>query len=99
MNYQRRSAHHDRIPIPIFRNWEKFKNKVFDSRTHLTDDNMTQRLNISKLLQEKQLLSQFLCDLVTGDEKWGFYSNVTRKKQWLVRGQNAISTPKTVITF
>jgi histone-lysine N-methyltransferase SETMAR len=60
----------------------------------LTDRNMAERLNISRFLQEKEQLHPFLCDLVTGDEKWVFYSNVTKKKQWLNRGQKAVSTPK-----
>jgi hypothetical protein len=67
-------------PHPYLQKLGKVQKRGFWVAHSLTDDDMTQRLNISKLLQEKQLLSQFLCDLLTGDEKWGFYSNVTKKK-------------------
>ena len=37
---------------------------------------------------------KWLCNLITGDEKWVMYVNHTRKRQWLGVGQNGIATPK-----
>lgn len=60
----------------------------------LTDRNKAQRLSICKILQEKQQCDPFLCDLITGDEKWVLYNNVIKKKNWLSPGQTPILTPK-----
>jgi [histone H3]-lysine36 N-dimethyltransferase SETMAR len=36
----------------------------------------------------------FLDKIVTGDEKWVFFNNVKRKKQWTKRGTKAKATAK-----
>ena len=36
----------------------------------------------------------WLDSLITGDEKWVLYANITRRQQWLFPGQAATVTPK-----
>ena len=38
--------------------------------------------------------SQWLRNLVTGDEKWVLYVNRTRRRQWLSGGETGVATPK-----
>ena len=37
---------------------------------------------------------QWLCNIITGDEKWVLYVNHTLKRQWLGVGQVGLTTPK-----
>jgi hypothetical protein len=37
---------------------------------------------------------QWLCNLITGDEKWVLYVNHRRERQWLEAGQIGVTMPK-----
>lgn len=60
----------------------------------LTEFNIGQRLNTCVSLLAKQQKKDFLYKIVTGDEKWVYYENPKRKKEWLDPGQPSTSTPK-----
>lgn len=60
----------------------------------LSEINISQRLNTCVFLAAKQQKKDFLWKIVTGDEKWIYYENPSKKKQWLDRGQPAIPSPK-----
>lgn len=48
----------------------------------LTEANLTTRISICDLLRKRQENDPFLKRMVTGDEKWVVYDNVTRKRSW-----------------
>lgn len=52
------------------------------------------RLNVCLELLSRRRTTNWLDNLITGDEKWVFYHNVTRKKQWLEKGETAKPIPK-----
>ena len=60
----------------------------------LSEVNISERLSICVSLSSRQKKKSFLCKIVTGDEKWLYYDNPVRQKQWLSPGQAAIATPK-----
>ena len=60
----------------------------------LTANNRTQRLSICTSLLLKQRREPFFDRLVTGDEKWVLYDNVTMRKQWLSPGQSPAPTAR-----
>ena len=60
----------------------------------LTDNNRAQRLSICTSLLLKQRSEPFLDRMVTGDEKWILYDNVTMKKQWLSPRQSPAPTAR-----
>lgn len=64
----------------------------------LSDDNKGVRVQMCDNLLKLQEETSFLKNLVTGDEKWIMYSNQTRQKQWLSKGQMAVPTPKPSLT-
>jgi histone-lysine N-methyltransferase SETMAR len=61
----------------------------------LTERNLNQRLTtcISHLARYKK--KDFLWKIVTGDEKWIYYTNSHNKKQWSSPGQTTLATPRT----
>ena len=60
----------------------------------LTDYNREQRIFICNSLLSRYPRKEFLEQIITGDEKWVTYVNVTRKGQWLGPGQKPEPTPK-----
>ena len=60
----------------------------------LSEVNISERLSICVSLSSRQKKKSFLWKIVTGDEKWLYYDNPVRQKQWLSPGQAAITTPK-----
>lgn len=60
----------------------------------LSDININQRLTTCISLSAKQQKRDFLWKIVTGDEKWIYFDNPSKKKQWLDPGQPSSSTPK-----
>jgi len=60
----------------------------------LTDENLAERESTCRFLLDKLREEPFLDRIITGDEKWVLYSNVTRKRQWLTRGHPAVPTPR-----
>ncbi|XP_023217668.1 histone-lysine N-methyltransferase SETMAR-like [Centruroides sculpturatus] len=60
----------------------------------LSEANCQQRLNICISLLSRFEREPFLDRLVTGDEKWVIYDNVTRKRQRTDKDKQPISTPK-----
>ena len=52
------------------------------------------RLVTCEQLLQRQKRKGFLHRIVTGDEKWIYYSNPKRKKSWVKPGEAAASTPK-----
>ena len=60
----------------------------------LSEVNISQRLSICASLASRQKKKSFLWQIVTGDEKWLYYDNPVRKKQWVSPDQAPIATPK-----
>ena len=60
----------------------------------LSEINKNQRISIARLLFQRNEIEPFLHRLVTCDEKWVLYNNITNKKQWLPKGQDPIPTAK-----
>jgi [histone H3]-lysine36 N-dimethyltransferase SETMAR len=60
----------------------------------LSPENKAQRTTICSFLMTRQERKPFLHRVVTGDEKWIFYINNKRKKQWLSCGQTPVPTSK-----
>ena len=52
----------------------------------LSEVNISQRLSICVSLASRQKKKSFLWKIVTGDEKWLYYDNPVREKQWLSPG-------------
>lgn len=52
------------------------------------------RIVTCELLLQRQKRKGFLHRIVTGDEKWIYYSNPKRKKSWVKPGEAVASTPK-----
>ncbi|KAL4478243.1 hypothetical protein ABPG72_016555 [Tetrahymena utriculariae] len=64
----------------------------------LSQNNKTQRLNISLQLTVRFQKKDFLWQIVTGDEKWIYFSNPYNQKQWLSPGENPSFIPKNTIS-
>lgn len=60
----------------------------------LSEINCQQRLNICTSLLSRLEREPFLDRLVTGDEKWILYHNVTRKRQWTDKDKQPSPTAK-----
>ena len=60
----------------------------------LTNQQMANRVWICDHLLKRLKNEPFLERIVTGDEKWCLYVNVTKKRQWLSVGQQPIPTAK-----
>ena len=60
----------------------------------LTEVDRAVRVNVCNSLLIRQEMEPFLNRLVTGDEKWVLYVNVTHKKQGLNLGQKPLQDPK-----
>ena len=66
----------------------------------LTEDNKRSRMSILNALFSRYNRESFFPHLITGDEKWIFYANMRRKRQWIgqVKShhliQSLICTPK-----
>ena len=60
----------------------------------LSQDNKDSRVNIASSLLARHSVEPFLHRIVTGDEKWILYCNVTRKGQWLSDDEEPTPTPK-----
>jgi len=56
------------------------------------------RISICESLLNRNKSDPFLKRLVTGDEKWITYDNVTRKRSWSKRGAPAQTVPKPRLT-
>lgn len=60
----------------------------------LTPVQKTHRLDICASLLSRKRHFAWLDDLITGDEKWVLYVNITRKRQWVGPRQQPTPTPK-----
>ncbi len=60
----------------------------------LSEVNISQRLKTCEFLSSKQKKKSFLWKIVTGDEKWIYYDNPGKRKQWLSPDQAPIAMPK-----
>ena len=60
----------------------------------LNEKTKTQRINFSGMNLRHAKDSGFWESIVTGDEKWISYDNITRKRQWLDPGEQPKPTPK-----
>ena len=60
----------------------------------LTESQRGLRFSICSSLLSRLECEPFLDRLVTGDEKWVFCVNVTRKRQWISKGEPAKAIPK-----
>ncbi len=60
----------------------------------MTDYNREQRIFICNSLLWRYPRTEFLEQIITGDEKWVTYLNVTRKGQLLGPGKKPKPTPK-----
>lgn len=60
----------------------------------LKEINAIQRFSICDSLLKRNKNDPFLKRLITGDEKWISYQNVTRKRSWCKKGESAEMTPK-----
>ena len=60
----------------------------------LTDRQLEGRVDTCHALLRKNSNEPFLRRLITGDEKWILYRNVTQKRSWVPRGSQAAAIPK-----
>lgn len=60
----------------------------------LTEAHRERRFDTCNSLLSRQNKKSFLWKIVTGDEKWIYYDNPTRKGEWVDRGQATSSTPQ-----
>ncbi|XP_013793901.1 histone-lysine N-methyltransferase SETMAR-like, partial [Limulus polyphemus] len=60
----------------------------------LSEVNRKSRVEICSSFHSCNLISPFLDRFVTADEKWIFYKNVKRRRQWLSNGEKAQPQPK-----
>ena len=60
----------------------------------LSDDNKMTRVAIASSLLARYALDPFLERIVTGDEKWILYCNVTRKGEWISPEETPAPTPR-----
>jgi histone-lysine N-methyltransferase SETMAR len=60
----------------------------------LNQSQLKKRVKACQELLDKSRKSNWLNNIITGDEKWVVYANVSRKRQWLAPGQKAKPTPK-----
>ena len=60
----------------------------------LSENNLKSRVAICSSLHSRQLVSPFLNSLATGDEKWIFYQNVKRRRQWPGKGDRLQPQPR-----
>nr|BAO79485.1 transposase [Campsomeris sp. Cas_Ok01] len=63
----------------------------------LKEIHLTQRISICDSLLKRNENDPFLKNLVTGDEKWIVYNNVTRKRSWVKQDQPAQTASKAEI--
>lgn len=60
----------------------------------LSEANLIQRMAICSSLLSRFTGEPFLDRIITGDEKWVLYTNVTRKRQWVDKDEQPQATPK-----
>lgn len=60
----------------------------------LTDAHKATRSMMSSILLRQSKAGGFWESILTSDEKWIFYENPTRKREWLSPGQQPLTTPK-----
>lgn len=60
----------------------------------LTERNKEQRKTTCEILIARNKRKSFLHRIITGDEKWIYFTNPNRKRSWVDPGQSTISTPK-----
>ena len=60
----------------------------------LSSRNKDDRMNIAMAHLTRHRRKSFLWRIVTGDEKWVYYDNPERKRQWVNPGTPSTSTPK-----
>lgn len=65
----------------------------------LTKKNKEERKTLCEKLLSRNNNTPFLHQIVTSDEKWITYDNVTKKKQWLSKNETPISTPRPGLTL
>ena len=61
---------------------------------HLSPAQLRKRVEACQQLLAMHRTFNWLDSLITGDEKWVLYANITRRRQWLFPGQAATVTPK-----
>lgn len=64
----------------------------------LTESQLNARVHACISLQTFKRTKAWLCDLVTGDEKYVLFVNHTNKRQWLGRGETGILNVKSKVT-
>jgi histone-lysine N-methyltransferase SETMAR len=64
----------------------------------LSERNMMERINMCALLLEKDKEAPFLMNLITGDEKWIVYKNVTRRRSWSHKDSEPTTVAKPSLT-
>lgn len=68
-----------------------FKQKYGKWLPHqLTDDQRETRVTICTSLLTRRRTTQWLRNVITGDEKWVLYINHSRKRQWVQAGERAL---------
>lgn len=60
----------------------------------LTDRQLERRVDACHVLLQKYTREPFLKRVITGDEKWILYKNVTQQKSWVPRGARAATVAK-----
>lgn len=60
--------------------------------------NKLDRITICKQLSVRHQKTPFLDKMITGDEKWMYYKNATRSRQWSRPGQASGSVPRRALT-
>ena len=60
----------------------------------LREKNKADRLSIATSLLSRQRNDPFLDKIITGDENWITYDNITRKRQWVDKNKSPQPDPK-----
>lgn len=60
----------------------------------LSDENIASRITICLSLLNRHKQKSFLHRIVTGDEKWIYFDNPSRKRSWVNPGEPSTSMPK-----
>ena len=61
---------------------------------NLGECELTRRLGFCDMLLKRNASDPFLKRMVTGDEKWIVYNNISRKRSWSRQGERALTTSK-----
>lgn len=90
----------EELQIPKSTIHDNFKKLGFISRYDIwVPHNLTEKNRIARIMACESLLKRnedvpFLRRIITGDEKWVQYKNVTRKRSWGKANETPLTTPK-----